>query len=290
MAILVTGSTQVIVQGVTSTPGRAYTKQMLAYGTKVVGGVSPGRGGETVHGLPVYDTVRECQEHHPDVKATAIWVPPKHARDAVLEAVEAGIKLIVLTTQGVPAQDIIQARRRAWERGLVLLGGNTMGAISPGRALVGMLPTSPFSPGAVGVVSRSALVSYYIANTLDLAGMGVSTCAVLGGDLFTGCGYEEILSRFEEDPETRAVVLAGQPGGALEETAAGFIKSMRKPVVAYITGVNCPDVLWPERGFPPFLVPWPTGASKVRALREAGLPVAETPMDIPRLLKKLIKK
>ncbi len=290
MAILATGTTQVMVQGITSAPGRTHTKSMLAYGTKVVGGVSPGRGGESVHGLPVYNTVRECQEHHPDIKATAIWVPPKHARDAVLEAVEAGIKLIVLTTQGTPAHDIIHARRKAWERGLVLLGGNTLGVISPGRALVGMLPTSPFSPGGVGLVSRSGLVSYYIANTLDLAGMGVSTCAVLGGDLYTGCGYEEILSRFEEDPETRAVVLAGQPGGALEETAAGFVKCMRKPVVAYITGVSCPDVHWPERGFPPFLSPKPTGSSKVRALREAGLPVAETLMDIPRLLKKFIEK
>ncbi|MEM4729043.1 MAG: succinate--CoA ligase subunit alpha [Thermoplasmata archaeon] len=290
MAILVTGSTQVMVQGITNAPGRNYTKLMLSYGTKVVGGVSPGRGGETVCGLPVYNTVRECQEHHPDVKATVLWVPPRQARDAVLEAVEAGIKLIVLTTQGVPPHDIILARKKAWERGLVFLGGNTLGVISPGRALAGMLPTGAFSTGSVGIVSRSGLVSYYIANTLDLAGMGVSTCAVLGADTFTGCGYEEVLSRFEEDPETQAVVIAGQPGGALEETAAGFIRTMRKPVVAYITGVSYPEGRWPERGFPPFLAPSPTGANKVRVLKEAGVPVAETLMDIPRMLKRALRK
>jgi len=290
MAILVTGSTEVMVQGITSAPARTYTKLMLEYGTRVVGGTSPGKGGEEVHGLPVYDTVRECQEHHPDVKATAIWVPAKHARDAVLEAVDAGIRVMVLTTQGVPVHDLLFMRRRAWEKGLVLLGGNTLGIISPGRSLLGMLPKVAFKPGNIGLVSRSGIITYYISNTMDLAGMGVSTNAVLGGDLFLGCGYEEILRRFEEDPDTHAVVLAGQPGGALEETAVGFVKNMRKPVVAFISGVTLPEAEWLSPPTPRVLPSVPTGAAKVRAFQEAGIPVAETLMDIPRLLKKALRK
>jgi len=289
-AILVSGSTHVAVQGITTSAGRNYTKLMLEYGTKVVGGVSPGHGGEEVHGVPVFNTVRECQEHHPDLKASALWVPPRHARDAVMEAVNAGIRVIVLTTQGVPVHDILAMRRRAWERGLTLLGGNTLGVISPGRSLLGMLPKVAFRPGHIGIVSRSGIITYYIANTLDLTGLGVSTSVVLGGDIFTGCTYEEILRRFEEDPDTSAVVLAGQPGGAHEENAVGFIKNMKKPLVAYITGVHFPLERWEAPCLPPVQWPAPTGANKVAAFREAGIPVADTLMDIPRLLKKSMKK
>jgi len=290
MAILVSGSTEVMVQGITTSAGRTYTKLMMEYGTKVVGGVFPGRGGEEVHGLPVYNTVRECQEHHPDVKASAVWVPAKHARDAVMEAVNAGIRVIVLTTQGVPVHDILAMRRKAWEKGLTLLGGNTLGVISPGRSLLGMLPKVAFKPGRIGIVSRSGIITYYIANTLDLTGMGVSTNVVLGGDIFTGCTYEEILRKFEEDVDTHAVVLAGQPGGAHEENAVGFVRNMKKPVVAYITGVHFPLDRWAGSCVPPVMFPAPTGANKVAALRDAGIPVADTLMDIPRLLKKAMRK
>jgi len=290
MAILVTGSTEVMVQGITGPAARTYTRLMQEYGTKVVGGVSPGKGGEEVLGLPVYNTVRECQEHHPDVKATALWVPAKHARDAVLEAVNAGIRVIVLTTQGVPVHDILTMRRKAWEKGLTLLGGNTLGVISPGRSLLGMLPKVAFKPGNIGIVSRSGIITYYIANTLDLTGMGVSTNVVLGGDPFMGCSYEEILRRFEEDSDTHAVILAGQPGGANEETAVGFVRNMKKPVVSYITGVHFPEDRWCGPSLPPVLWPRPSGASKVAAFREAGIPVADTLMDIPRLLKKALRK
>jgi succinyl-CoA synthetase alpha subunit len=290
MAILISGSTEVMVQGIITSAGQTYTRLMLEYGTKVVGGVDPGRGGEEIHGVPLYNTVRECQEHHPDVKATAIWVPAKHARDAVMEAVAAGIRVIVLTTQGVPVQDILAMRRKAWERGLTLLGGNTLGVISPGRSLLGMLPKVAFRPGHIGIVSRSGIITYYIANTLDLTGMGVSTNVVLGGDTFTGCSYEEILRRFEEDPETSAVVLAGQPSGAHEENAVGFIKNMKKPLVGYITGVHFPLERWEGHCAPPVQWPRPTGANKVAAFRDAGIPVADTLMEIPRLLKKAMKK
>jgi succinyl-CoA synthetase alpha subunit len=290
MAILVSGSTEVMVQGIITSAGRTYTKLMLEYGTKVVGGVDPGRGGEEVHGVPLYNTVRECQEHHPDVKATAIWVPAKHARDAVMEAVAAGIRVIVLTTQGVPVQDILAMRRKAWEKGLTLLGGNTLGVISPGRSLLGMLPKVAFRPGHIGIVSRSGIITYYIANTLDLTGMGVSTNVVLGGDTFTGCSYEEILRKFEDDAETAAVVLAGQPSGSHEENAVGFIKNMKKPLVAYITGVHFPLERWEAPCPPPVQWPRPTGANKVAAFRDAGIPVADTLMDIPRLLKRAMKK
>jgi len=290
MAILVSGSTEVMVQGITGAAARTYTRLMLEYGTKVVGGISPGKGGEEVNGVHVYDTVRECQEHHPDVKATALWVPAKHARDAVLEAVDASIRVIVLTTQGVPVHDILCMRRRAWEKGLILLGGNTLGVISPGRSLLGMLPKVAFRQGNIGIVSRSGMITYYISNTLDLAGLGVSTNVVLGGDLFMGTGYEDILRRFEEDPDTAAVVLAGQPGGAHEETAVGFVKNMKKPVVAYITGTQLPEAEWLSPPTPPVLPAPPTGAAKVRAFQDAGIPVADNLMDIPRLLKKALKK
>lgn len=290
MVILVSGSTEVMVQGIITSAGRTYTKLMLEYGTKVVGGVDPGRGGEEVHGVPVYDTVRECQEHHPDVKASAIWVPAKHARDAVMEAVNAGIRVIVLTTQGVPVHDILAMRRKAWEKGLTLLGGNTLGVISPGRSLLGMLPKVAFKPGHIGIVARSGIITYYIANTLDLTGMGVSTNVVLGGDVFTGCTYEEILRKFEDDGDTHAVVLAGQPGGSHEENAVGFVRNMKKPVVAYITGVHFPLERWEGPCQPPVAWPKPTGANKVAALRDAGIPVADTLMDIPRLLKKAMRK
>jgi succinyl-CoA synthetase alpha subunit len=290
LAILISGSTEVMVQGIITSAGQTYTRLMLEYGTKVVGGVDPGRGGEEIHGVPLYNTVRECQEHHPDVKATAIWVPAKHARDAVMEAVAAGIRVIVLTTQGVPVQDILAMRRKAWERGLTLLGGNTLGVISPGRSLLGMLPKVAFRPGNIGIVSRSGIITYYIANTLDLTGMGASTVVVLGGDTFTGCSYEEILRRFEEDPETHAVVLAGQPSGAHEENAVGFIRNMKKPLVGYITGVHFPLERWEGHCAPPVQWPRPTGANKVAAFRDAGIPVADTLMDIPRLLKKAMKK
>jgi len=290
MAILVSGSTEVMVQGIITTPGRTYTKLMLEYGTKVVGGVDPGRGGEEVHGVPLYNTVRECQEHHPDVKASAIWVPAKHARDAVMESVHAGIRVIVLTTQGVPVHDILMMRRKAWEKGLTLLGGNTLGVISPGRSLLGMLPKVAFKPGHIGIVARSGIMTYYIANTLDLTGQGVSTNVVLGGDVFTGCTYEEILRKFEDDADTHAVVLAGQPGGAHEENAVGFIKNMKKPLVAYIAGVHFPLERWEGPCVPPVQYPKPTGANKVAAFRDAGIPVADTLMDIPRLLKKAMRK
>jgi succinyl-CoA synthetase alpha subunit len=289
-AILVTGSTEVMVQGITGGAARTYTKLMLEYGTKVVGGISPGKGGEEVHGVPVYDTVHECQEHHPDVKATALWVPPKHARDAIMEAVDASIRVIVLTTQGVPVHDILYTRRRAWEKGLILLGGNTLGIISPGRSLLGMLPKVAFRQGNIGIVSRSGIITYYISNTLDLAGMGVSTNVVLGGDLFLGSGYEDILRRFEEDPDTHAVVIAGQPAGAHEETAVGFVKNMKKPVVAFIAGTRLPEAEWLSQPTPPVTSAPPTGAAKARAFMDAGIPVADSLMDIPRLLKKAMRR
>jgi succinyl-CoA synthetase alpha subunit len=279
-----------MVQGITGAAARTYTKAMLEYGTKVVGGVSPGKGGENVHGVPVYNTVRECQEQHPEVRATVLWVPAKHARDAVLEAISAGIRLMVLTTQGVPVHDIIYMKRKAREKDLLILGGNTLGVISPGKSLVGMLPKVAYKPGHIGIVSRSGLVTYYISSTLELTGMGVSTNAILGGDDFTGAGYEDILRRFEDDLETEAVVVVGQPGGALEETAIGFMKNMQKPVVAYITGVSCPEGIQVDPGYPPVLPHKPTGANKAKVLRENGIPVADTLLDISRLLKRPLRK
>lgn len=285
MAILVDKDTECIVQGITGKQGSFHTKLMLDYGTKIVGGCTPGKGGQEVHGLPVYDTVRECMESHPNVTCTSIWVPAAFTKDAVLEAIDAGLKTVVIITERIPIHDMLVIRKKAKEKNVIVLGGNTPGVISPGKAKVGMLPENAFTEGRIGTVSRSGSITYYLGNTLALAGRGASTCAGIGGDPLIGTGYEPILKLFEEDPETNGILLAGEIGGVYEEMAADFIKTMKKPVVAYITGLQAPKgkrmghagaII--ERGMG-------TAQSKVSALREAGARIATTFSDIPRLLK-----
>ncbi|MBU7010387.1 MAG: succinate--CoA ligase subunit alpha [Theionarchaea archaeon] len=285
MAILVDKDTECIVQGITGKQGSFHTKLMLDYGTKIVGGCTPGKGGQEVHGLPVYDTVRECMERHPNVTCTSIWVPAAFTKDAVLEAIDAELKTVVIITERIPIHDMLVIRKKAKEKNVIVLGGNTPGVISPGKAKVGMLPESAFTEGRIGTVSRSGSITYYLGNTLALAGRGASTCVGIGGDPLIGTGYEPILKLFEEDPETNGILLAGEIGGIYEEMAADFIKTMKKPVVAYITGLQAPKgkrmghagaII--ERGMG-------TAQSKVSALREAGARIATTFSDIPRLLE-----
>jgi succinyl-CoA synthetase alpha subunit len=285
MAILIDENTECIVQGITGTQGSFHTKLMLEYGTKIVGGCTPGKGGQEVHGVPVYDTVKECIKNHPNAVCSSIWVPAAFTKDAVLEAIAAGLKTVVIITERIPIHDMLVIRKKAKEENVIVLGGNTPGVISPGKAKVGMLPKSAFTGGRIGTVSRSGSITYYLANTLALSGMGASTCVGIGGDPLIGTGYEPILELFEKDPETDAVLLAGEIGGVYEEMAADYIKKMKKPVVGYITGVYAPKgkrmghagaIIEGEMG---------TAESKISALTKAGTRVAANLSDIPKLLK-----
>jgi succinyl-CoA synthetase alpha subunit len=227
----------------------------------------------------------ECLSAHPDATVSSIWVPARFAKDAILEAIDAGVKTVVLITEMIPIHDMLFARMKAKEAGVTLVGGNTPGLISPGKSLVGMLPSRMFKPGNIGTVARSGAITYYIANTLDLAGYGESTSVGIGGDPILGCNFEDILRMFNEDMETDAVVMAGEIGGVYEELAAPFIKEMKKPVVAYITGKNAPA--GKRMGHAGAIVEGEMGTakSKIQALENAGALIADTLNAIPELLK-----
>ncbi len=288
MAILIDKDTKTMVQGITGKNAAIHTGFMMEYGTDVVAGVTPGKGGQEVHGKPVYDTVAELKDNHPEVTLSSIWVPARFTRDAVLEAVDAGIETIVIITETIPIPDMLLVRKRAKEAGVTLLGGNTPGLISPGQAMVGMLPVRTFTEGRIGVATRSGSLLYYVANYLDHAGMGESTAAGMGGDPIIGTNFDDLLRMFEDDPATDAVVMHGEIGGVLEEMAAPYIKEMSKPVVGYITGRFAPS--GKRMGHAGALIEGGLGtaASKIEALESNGARVAETISDIPKLLKEML--
>ncbi len=288
MAILIDKDTKTMVQGITGKNAAVHTGFMLDYGTDIVAGVTPGKGGQDVHGKPVYDTVQECRDNHPEITLSSIWVPARFTRDAVLEAIDAGIKTIVIITETIPIHDMLLVRKRAKEAGTTLLGGNTPGLISPGKAMVGMLPVRTFTPGRIGIAARSGSLLYYVANYLDHAGLGESTAVGMGGDPIIGTNFDDLLRMFEEDPETDAVVMHGEIGGVLEEMAAPYIREMSKPVVGYITGRFAPS--GKRMGHAGALIEagLGTAASKLEALEKNGAHVATTISDIPRLIKELL--
>ena len=287
MAILIKKGTKTMVQGITGKNATTHTRFMLDYGTEIVAGTTPGKAGQSVHGVPVYDTVQEAMDSHPDIEVSSVWVPARATRDAVLETIEAGVRTIVVITETIPIHDMLLVRKRSKEKGTTIVGGNTSGVISPGKSMVGMLPVRTFTPGRVGVVTRSGSLLYYVANYLDLAGMGESTAVGLGGDPVVGTNFEDILRLFESDPETDCVVMHGEIGGVLEEVAAPYIKTMRKPVIAYITGRFAPA--GKRMGHAGALIEGDMGTaeSKLKALRAGGAHIAETISDIPRLVKEL---
>ncbi len=288
MAILIDNNTKIIVQGITGANAALHTRFMLEYGTKIVGGVTPGKGGQKVEGVPVYDTVTQCLKDHPDASVSSVWVPARFAQDAILEAIDAGIKTIVVITERIPIHDMLFVREKAKAKGVVVIGGNTPGVISPGKCLVGMLPRIAFQPGRVGTVARSGAVTYYIANSLNLAGFGESTSVGLGGDPILGSNFEDILRLFENDPETDAVVMAGEIGGVYEELAAPFVKQMKKPVIAYITGKSAPQ--GKRLGHAGAIIEGNMGTaqSKIQALKNNGALIAETLSEIPELIRKVL--
>ncbi len=280
MSILIDENTRVAVQGITGTEGAFHARRMIEYGTNVVAGVTPGKGGLVHDGVPVFDSMREAaQETAPDV--SVIFVPAPYAADAVMEAAEAGIKLVVCPAEGIPVLDTVLARRYLEERKVMLIGPNTPGIISPGKCKVGLMAGYIHRQGSVGVVSRSGTLTYEAVHQLSRKGIGQSTCLGIGGDPVVGLSFVDILQLYEEDPGTKAVVLIGEIGGSMEEKAAEFFRTtMTKPLIAYIAGVTAP----PERrmGHAGAIISRNRGGAqeKIRALEDAGVIVARNPAEI----------
>lgn len=287
MAIIIDEKTNVIVQGITGNQGLFHTRQMLAYGTRIVGGVSPGKGGREVEGVPVYNTVNEAVEAH-QVDASVLFIPAPFAKDAALEAIDAGIKVVVIITEHIPVHDEMEIIAFARRRGTIVIGPNTFGIVSSGRCKIGIPPNQFFVPGHIGVVARSGTLTYEIVGNLTANGLGQSTVVGLGGDRVVGLSFVDVLEKFEKDPETRAVVLVGEIGGNAEEEASRFIKKMRKPVVAYIAGKSAPP--GKRMGHAGAIIERGRGTfeGKVQALTEAGARVAVLPFEVPGLIKEAL--
>ncbi len=287
MAILVDENTKLLIQGITGKNASFHAKLMKQYGTKILAGVTPGKRGETIEDIPVFDTVFDAKANYPEINTTSIWVPPLFAKDAILEAIDANIKNIIVITERIPIHDMLYARKKAIEKGINVVGGNTPGIISPEKALVGMLPRKTFRKGHIGTVARSGAITYYLANTLNLAGYGESTSVGIGGDPILGMTFGDILKLFDEDPDTHAVIMAGEIGGVYEEMAKETIKNMKKPVLAFISGRYAPK--GKRMGHAGAIVEGNLGTaqSKIDALREAGATILETFSEIPLRLKEL---
>jgi succinyl-CoA synthetase alpha subunit len=287
MSILVNKDTRLLVQGITGNEGLFHTEQMLAYGTKVVAGTRPGKGGEWVLNgkVPVFDSCHAAVEAT-GVNTSIIFVSARFAPDAIFEAADAGIPFIVCITEGIPVQDMMRVREYLDQKGVRLLGPNCPGLLTPDEAKVGIIPGNIAIPGNVGVVSRSGTLTYEVLYALKLAGMGASTCVGIGGDPINGTSFIDCLDLFEADPHTEKVVLIGEIGGSDEERAAEFISSqMTKPVVSFIAGQTAPP--GKRMGHAGAIIEGGSGtaADKVKALEAAGVKVAKHPEEIPSLLK-----
>ncbi len=289
MGILVDKNTHVIVQGITGTQGSFHTKLMLEYGTKIVAGVTPGKGGTQIHSIPVYDTVEAALEKHA-ANASIIFVPAPFAADAALEALESRIRIIVTITEHIPIRDAVNVMKFAEQVNATVIGPNTPGIVTPGECKLGIMPAHIFKPGSVGIVSRSGTLTYEIAASLTRSGLGQSTCLGLGGDPITGLDFVEILRMFEKDRQTKAVVLIGEIGGNLEELTAKYIieQSYPKPVVAFIAGRSAPPGKRMGHAGAIIMGKAGTAESKIEALRSAGVKVAEKPCDVARLVARLL--
>ena len=290
MRSIINEGTRVIVQGITGTEGRFHASSMLRYGTQVVAGVTPGKGGREVKGVPVYDTVAEVMRHH-DANTSIVFVPPASAGDAVIEAIDAGIRTVVVITDGIPQQDAIQLIAHAKQNGdVIIVGPNCPGVIDPRIGVkVGIMSTHIFIPGSIGIISRSGTLTYEIARHLTQAGMGQTTCVGIGGDPIVGLDFIEVLEMFRDDEETKAVMLIGEIGGNAEELAAQYIRETNypKPVAAYIAGRFSPP--GKRMGHAGAIVMETTGTaqSKTEAFANAGVPVAEKPSGVVGLLSRL---
>ncbi|GHO91216.1 succinate--CoA ligase [ADP-forming] subunit alpha [Reticulibacter mediterranei] len=287
MSILLDSTTRVIVQGITGREGQYHTRNMIAAGTNIVGGTTPGKGGQTVEGAPVFDTVSQAKAAT-DANASCIFVPPAGAADAIAEAATNGIELIVCITEGIPVIDMTRAMLVVREHGARLIGPNCPGMCAPGKGKIGIIPYQIFTPGPVGFISRSGTLTYEVVSLLTEAGIGQSTCIGIGGDPIIGSTFVDYLKLFENDPDTQAVVMCGEIGGSDEEDAAEYIKTMSKPVVAFVSGRTAPP--GKRMGHAGAIISGNTGTAqgKVAALQAANVPVADTIFDIPGLVKKVL--
>lgn len=286
MSILIDEKTNVLVQGVTGRDGSFHARQMVNDGTRVVAGVTPGKGGQKLDDIPVYNTVGDARQEH-RIDATVIFVPARFAAAAVREAADADIPLIITITEGVPVLEMLEAYHYVRSRGLRMIGPNCPGLISPGKCKIGIMPYQIHKPGAIGVISRSGTLTYEVVYNLTNAGMGQSTCIGIGGDPVIGTSFIDALELFEADPDTAAVVVIGEIGGDDEEKAADFVKTrMSKPVVGFISGRTAPP--GKRMGHAGAIISGGTGTpeAKVQAFEDAGIPVARKPDEIPALLKK----
>ncbi len=288
MSVLVNSDTKLLVQGITGKEGLFHATGCREYGTNVVGGVTPGKGGQETDGFKVWNTVREAKADT-GANATMIFVPPPFAADAILEAADAGIELIVCITEGIPVHDMVKVWRVVGDCGCRLIGPNCPGVITPGQAKIGIMPGHIHKPGPVGVVSRSGTLTYEAVGQLTALGIGQSTCIGIGGDPVHGTTFMDAVKLFNDDPQTEAIVMIGEIGGTEEETTAEYIKeNVKKPVVGFIAGQTAPPgrrmghagaIISGGKG---------TAADKMKAMREAGIHVCESPADIGETVKKVM--
>jgi len=290
MSILADKKTKVVVQGITGNEGLFHTRQMVEYGTKIVAGVTPGKGGQKIDGIPVFNTVVEAVRES-GANASAIFVPPAFAADAILESADAGIPLVVCLTEGIPTMDMVIVSHHLKEKGTNLVGPNTPGIISPGKCKIGVMAGYIHKPGTVGIISRSGTLTYEVVDQLTKKGIGQSTCIGIGGDQIIGLNYVDLLRLFEDDPNTEAVIIIGEIGGTAEEEAAQFIgKNVNKPVVAFIAGLTAPPgrrmghagaIISDGKG---------TAEEKMKALEKSGVRVVRNPALVGEEIAKIIRK
>lgn len=286
MSILIDENTNVIVQGITGRDGSFHARTMIADGTRIVAGVTPGKGGQKMDDIPVYNSVQDAQKDH-RVDVSVIFVPAPFAKAAMKEAADAGVPLIICITEGVPVLDELEMYHYVRSRGLRLVGPNCPGLISPGKCKIGIMPAKIHKMGDIGVISRSGTLTYEVVHALTSNNMGQSTCVGIGGDPVVGSGFIDVLELFNNDPDTAAVVMIGEIGGEDEEAAAAWIQAnMKKPVVGFISGRTAPP--GKRMGHAGAIISGGKGTpeAKVKALEDAGVPVANTPSEIPGLIKK----
>lgn len=289
MSILVNKNTRLVVQGITGRDGSFHTGKMKAYGTNIVAGVSPGKGGQQMDGIPVFNTMEEAVAAT-QANTSIIFVPAHLAYDAIIEAGDSGVKLVICITEGIPTLDMVKATNYLRNKGVMLVGPNCPGLITPDEALLGILPGSIFKRGPVGLISRSGTLTYEMVNQLTSHGIGQSTCVGIGGDPVAGLYFIDLLKMYEADPETKAVVLIGEIGGDAEEQAARYIKEhMTKPVMAFIAGQTAPP--GKRMGHAGAIISSASGsaADKIATFESLGIKVARRPAEIPQLISEVLR-